>query len=79
MSSSRGRGRPRPRLRQSSLFNLAGVVVVEDLKRDADLLRDASAEEEDRLAALRRMAKKRPSTKVIIDTGAGKALREASR
>ncbi len=66
-------------MRQSSLLHLSGVVVVEELERDVERLLDASAPAEEKVSILRRLECKKPPTQVIIDTGAGRALRRLSR
>ncbi len=67
------------RLKQSSLFDLSGVVVVEQLQRDVLRLRDESVQDDEKVCILRRLAGKRPATQVIIDTGAGRTVRRLSR
>ncbi len=64
------------KLRQASLSSLAGVVVLEDLERDNALLKDASADEYDKVRALRRLTSKRPCLDALCSTGIGRTIRK---
>ena len=66
-------------LRQSSLFNLKGVVVLEEVERDDKRLNDETVSEEEKVAILRRLHDKTPSTKVITETGIGRTVRRLSK
>ena len=61
-----------PRKVQSSLFSLKGVVVVEDLVKAKNLLRDEDVDPERKVKVLRQLGEKQPSTELLETTGIGR-------
>ena len=68
-----------PRKVQSSLFSLKGVVVVEDLVKAKNLLRDEDVDPERKVKVLRQLGEKQPSTELLETTGIGRTVRRLSK
>jgi hypothetical protein len=68
-----------PRLKQTSLFALAGVVVVEELYRNKKALEDDSVDDGEKEKILEKLKAKRPATKLIIETGIGKTVKRLAK
>ena len=69
----------RPKLKQASLFSLRGVVVIEELQRQKKQLKDKNLSLDRKEEILRQLAAKKPSTKLIIETGIGRTVRRLSK
>ena len=69
----------RPKLKQASLFSLKGVVVIEELRKQKKLLEDKNLSHSEREDILSSLANKKPSTKLIIETGIGRTVRRLSK
>ena len=69
----------RPKLKQASLFSLRGVVVIEELQRQKKQLKDKNLSLDRKEEILRQLAAKKPSTKLIIETGIGRTARKLSK
>ena len=69
----------RPKLKQASLFSLRGVVVIEELQRQKKQLKDKNLSLDRKEEILRQLAAKKPSTKLIIETGIGRTVRKLSK
>ena len=74
-SSSGGRQRPR----QKTLFQLKGVVVIEELERAVSYLNDPAVTDRDKTLQLVQLGQKRPATELIIKTGIGKVVRKLTK
>lgn len=72
-------GKKRPKLKQASLFSLKGVVVIEELKRQKKQLEDKNLTLQRKEEILLQLASKKPSTKLIIETGIGRTVRRLSK
>ena len=68
-----------PRKVQSSLFSLKGVVVVEDLVKAKNLLRDEDVDPKRKVRVLRQLGEKKPSTELLETTGIGRTVRRLSK
>ena len=79
MDYTSGEGKKRPKLKQASLFSLRGVVVVEELQRQKKQLQDNNLTLEKKEEILLQLAAKKPSTKLIIETGIGRTVRRLSK
>ena len=79
MDYTSGEGRKRPKLKQASLFSLRGVVVVEELQRQKKQLQDKNLSLHKKEEILLQLAAKKPSTKLIIETGIGRTVRRLSK
>ena len=79
MDYTSGEGRKRPKLKQASLFSLRGVVVVEELQRQKKQLQDKNLSIDKKEEILLQLAAKKPSTKLIIETGIGRTVRRLSK
>ena len=79
MDYTSGEGRKRPKLKQASLFSLRGVVVVEELQRQKKQLQDKNLSLDKKEEILLQLAAKKPSTKLIIETGIGRTVRRLSK
>ena len=79
MDYASGEGRKRPKLKQASLFSLRGVVVVEELQRQKKQLQDKNLSLDKKEEILLQLAAKKPSTKLIIETGIGRTVRRLSK
>jgi len=72
-------GKKRSKLKQASLFSLKGVVVIEELQRQRKQLQDRNLSLDRKEEILVQLAAKKPSTKLIIETGIGRAVRRLSK
>ena len=72
-------GKKRPELKQASLFSLRGVVVIEELHRQNKQLKDKTLSLQRKEEILLQLAAKKPSTKLIIETGIGRTVRRLSK
>ena len=79
MDYTSGEGKKRPKLKQASLFSLRGVVVVEELQRQKKQLQDNNLSLDKKEEILLQLAAKKPSTKLIIETGIGRTVRRLSK
>ena len=62
--------------KQATLFNLPGVVVIEEIERQNQKLKDLEVENQEKLKILGDLRRKKPSTDIIIKSGIGKTLRK---
>ena len=72
-------GKKRPKLKQASLFSLRGVVVIEELQRQKKQLKDKKLSPQRKEEILLQLAAKKPSTKLIIETGIGRTVKRLSK
>ena len=68
-----------PKGRQRTLFNLKGVVVLEDLESAVEKLNNLEIEKEEKLKILKKLSAKQPSTQIIISTGIGKTIKKLTK
>jgi len=64
---------------QATLFSLPGVVVLEEINKQKALLEDKNTPSTKKASILKELLGKSPSTKIIIDTAIGKAVRKLKK
>jgi hypothetical protein len=67
------------RLKQTNLFALSGVVVVEEIRRQNDRLNCADVDAEEKVRILRELAEKKPATEILVDSGIGRTVRRLAK
>jgi len=65
----------KPRPRQATLHSLSGVVVIEQIIQHKNKLESSSTEDAEKVAILKELVRKSPSTQVLVDTGIGRTVR----
>ena len=68
-----------PKLKQKSLFQLSGVVSIERIEAAKRKLSDPDLPAIEKVVVLKSLAGKKPSTKVIKDTGIGRTVRRLTK
>ena len=68
-----------PQLKQTRLANLSGVVILEDLRRQHQQLKNPEVTQAEKVRVLKSLASKKPSTDILIETGIGKTVRKLSK